>query len=60
MPVSFDRLAEFHQLASHDGPADGCQACARAEAYRLEAATRARAGRRARERQVDELLEALR
>ncbi|HEV8653296.1 MAG TPA: hypothetical protein VG276_28855 [Actinomycetes bacterium] len=54
-----DPLAEFHQLARHPGPADGCQACAQADVASRQAATRARAGRRARERAVDRLLEVL-
>jgi hypothetical protein len=54
-----DPLAELHQLAGHPGPVDGCQKCAAADRARQEAATRARAGRRARRQAVDRLLEAL-
>jgi hypothetical protein len=51
-----ERLAEFHALAGHAGPADGCQDCASAQRRQRQAAAALRAHRRQARQQVDAIV----
>jgi hypothetical protein len=49
-------LAEFHALAGHAGPADGCQDCAAKLAQQRQAAAALRAHQRQARQHVDAIL----
>jgi hypothetical protein len=53
---STSALAEFHVLAGHVGPADGCQDCANAQRRQRSAATALRTHQRQARQQVDAIL----
>jgi hypothetical protein len=49
-------LAEFHDLAGHGGPADGCAKCAAQLRRQREAAAALRAHQRRTRQQIDQIL----
>jgi hypothetical protein len=49
-------LAEFHTLAGHAGPADGCQKCASTQRRQRSAAAALRTHRRHARQRVDAIL----
>ncbi len=51
-----ERLAEFHALAGHAGPADGCQHCASQQQRQRSAAAALRTHQRQARQQVDAIL----
>jgi hypothetical protein len=53
---SSSALAEFHDLAGHAGPADGCQDCAAADQQRRQSTAALRAHQRQARQQVDAIL----
>jgi hypothetical protein len=52
-----DALAEFHTLAGHAGPADGCQDCAAQQRHQRQGAAALRAHQRHARRHVDAILD---